>query len=110
MDAGEDRKAGGHPTYSDVAIQTALTLRVIFNLPLRQTEGFLGSILKLMGLDLPCPDHTTLSRRSCTINVPRHLDRVPVGPVCLIVDSTGLKICGQGEWHRTKHGDKWRRR
>jgi len=101
---------GGQLVYSDIAIETALTLRCVFHLALRQSEGFLGSILKLMGLDLPCPDHTTLSRRGCTIDVRRHLDRLPVGPACLIVDSTGLKICGQGEWHSTKHGDKRRRR
>lgn len=53
---------GGQPIYSDIAIETVLTLRLVFHLPLRQAEGFLGSILTLMGLDLPCPDHTTLSR------------------------------------------------
>lgn len=103
-------KRGAQPVYSDIAIETALTLRVVFHLPLRQTEGFLRSILKLMGLDLPCPDHTTLSRRNCTVNVHSNLDLLPDDPVCLIVDSTGLKICGQGEWHSTKHGDKRRRR
>jgi len=107
---GKTGTRGGQPIYSDIAIETALTLRLIFHLPLRQTEGFLGSIVKLMGLDLPCPDHTTLSRRNRTVTVRRHLDRLPEGPVCLIVDSTGLKICGQGEWHARKHGEKRRRR
>lgn len=103
-------KRGGQPIYSDIAIETALILRVVFHLPLRQTEGFLHSILKLMGLDLPCPDHTTLSRRNCTVKVRTNLDRRTAGPICLIVDSTGLKICGQGEWHATKHGEKRRKR
>jgi hypothetical protein len=54
-------KRGAQPLYSDIPIETALTLRLLFHLPLRQTEGFLGTVLRLMGLDLPCPDHTTLS-------------------------------------------------
>ncbi len=62
-------KRGAQEMYSDLAIETALTLRLLFHLPLRQTEGFLRSILKLMGLDLPCPDHTTLSRRNQTVEV-----------------------------------------
>ena len=56
-------RRGGQRKYSDVAIETALTLRLIFHLPLRQAEGFLTSLFRLMGLDLPSPDHTTLSRR-----------------------------------------------
>ena len=103
-------KRGGQPVYSDLAIETALTLRAVFHLALRQTEGFLQSLVKLMGLDLPCPDHTTLSRRNRTVNIHRNLDRWPTGPICLIVDSTGLKVCGQGEWHATKHGVKRRKR
>ena len=59
-----------------------------------------------MSLDLPCPDHTTLSRRNQTIDVQRNIDKLPDGPVCFIVDSTGLKICGQGEWHSRKYGEK----
>ncbi len=55
---------GGQRRFSDTAIETALTLRLLFHLPLRQTEGFLGSLFTLMGLDLEVPDHTTLSRRA----------------------------------------------
>ncbi len=99
-------KRGGQPVYSNIAIETSLSLRLIFQLPLRQTEGFLGSLLRLMRLDLPCPDHTTLSRRNQTIDVQRNIDKLPDGPVCFIVDSTGLKICGQGEWHSRKYGEK----
>ena len=57
---------GGQPRYSSLAITTALTLRAVFRLALRQTEGLIGSILQLLGLDLPVPDHSTLSRRAET--------------------------------------------
>ena len=76
------------------------------SLPLRQSEGFLRSILKLMNVALPCPDHTTVSRRNATLDIRRQIDRAPTGPIDLIVDSTGLQVCGQGEWHRQKHGEK----
>src|SRR4051795_4821021 len=62
---------GGQPSYSDLAIATALTLRAVFRLALRQTEGLIGSVLQLLGLDLPVPDHSTLSRRAETLEVPR---------------------------------------
>ena len=102
-------KRGGQRRYSDLAIETALTLRLLFHLPLRQAEGFLASILRLMKLDLPVPDHTTLSRRNQTLVLhPRCFPRGD-GPRWVIVDSTGLKVCGQGEWHRAKHGAKGRR-
>ena len=103
-------KRGGQQAYSDIAIESALSLRLIFHLPLRQTEGFLGSIFRLMDLGLPCPDHTTLSRRNRTVDVLRHTENLPDGPVSFIVDSTGLKVCGQGEWHTRKHGEKRRKR
>jgi Transposase DDE domain len=99
-------KRGAQPVYSDAAIETALTFRLLFHLALRQTEGFLGSVLRLMGVELPCPDHTTLSRRNARVVVRRKIERAPKGPMCVIVDSTGLKICGQGEWHAQKHGEK----
>jgi hypothetical protein len=101
---------GAQPVYSDLAIETALTLRLLFRLPLWQTESFLHSILTLMDLTLPCLDHTTLSRRNATVEVRRQIDRAPQGSVCVIVDSTGLKVCGQGEWHAQKHGEKKHKR
>ena len=100
---------GGQPVYSDLAIETALTLRLLFHQPLRQIEGFLGSLMRLMDLNLPCPDHTTLSRRNRTIEVHRRMESLLPGPIDIIVDSTGLKIRGQGEWHSKKHGKKQRR-
>ena len=98
---------GGQPSYSDLAIATALTLRAVFRLALRQTEGLIGSILHLLGLDLPVPDHTTLSRRAETLEIPR--PRCGPEPVHLLVDSTGLKLCGPGEWLVEKHGTRRRR-
>ena len=98
---------GGQPRYSTFAITTALTLRAVFRLALRQTEGLIGSILALLGLDLAVPDHTTLSRRAETLEVPR--PRTGREPMHLLVDSTGLKLCGPGEWLAEKHGTKRRR-
>jgi DDE family transposase len=98
---------GGQPSYSDLAIATALTLRAVFRLALRQTEGLVGSILQLLGLDLPVPDHSTLSRRAETLKVPR--PKAGSAPMHLLVDSTGLKFCGPGEWLIEKHGTKRRR-
>ena len=99
---------GGQLQYSDRAIETALTLRLLFHLPLRQTEGFLTSIFSTLDFDLSAPDHTTLSRRG------QHLDLTLRGaPACagthLIVDSTGLSIVGDGEWAAAKHGGRGRR-
>src|SRR4051794_11789968 len=86
---------GGQPTYSNLAIATALTLRAVFRLALRQTEGLIGSVLQLLGLDLPVPDHSTLSRRAATLEVPR--PKAGSAPVPLLVDGTGLKLCGPSQ-------------
>src|SRR3954453_15762836 len=98
---------GGQPWYSELAILTALTLRAVFRLALPQTEGPVGSLMRLLGLDLPIPDHTPLSRRAETLEVPR--PRSGPEPVHLLVDSTGLKLCGAGEWLIEKHGTRRRR-
>ena len=90
-------RPGGQRKYSDLAIVTALTLRTVFHLPLRQTEGFVASLIGLMGLALQTPDHTTLSRRHRSVEVP-HLPKGHEGPLHLVIDSTGLKIFGDGEW------------
>src|SRR4029453_3529894 len=84
----------------------ALMFRLLFHLPLRQSEGFLRSVLQLMGLMLPCPDHTTLSRRHATVDIGPLKKGVQQEPTCLIVDSRGLQVCGQGAWHTQKHGEK----
>ena len=93
---------GGQAIYSDLAIEMVLMLRMVFHLALRQAEAFAGSVLRLLGLDLCVPDHTTLSRRSGDFakrrpNVTSH------GVRHLIVDSTGLKLFGEGEWDEERH-------
>jgi hypothetical protein len=98
---------GGQPAYSDLAIATALTLRAVFRLALRQTGGLVASILRLLGLDLPVPDHSTLSRRAETLEVAR--PKAGRAPVHLLVDSTGLRLSGPGGWLEEKHGTKRRR-
>src|SRR3954452_5460891 len=82
---------GGQARYSDLAIEAAVLLRTVFPQPLRQTEGLVGSLLELMGLDLPVPDHSTLSRRSRTLTVALQAQSAS-GPVHLLVDSTGVKL------------------
>jgi hypothetical protein len=99
---------GGQPHYSALAITTALTLRAVFGLALRQTEGLISSIIGLLGLDLAVPDHSTLSRRAKTLEVPP-CRRVGAGPLHLLVDSTGLKLGGGSEWLAEKHGTSRRR-
>src|SRR6266446_1213222 len=95
---------GGQPRYSALAITTALTLRAVFRLALRQTEGLIASLLRLLGLDLAVPDHSTISRQGETLPVSR--PRPGCEPVHLLVDSTGLKLCGPGEWLVEKHAAK----
>ena len=94
---------GGQAWYSDAAIELVLMLRLVFYLPLRQVEGFAASVLRLLGLDLRVPDHTTLSRRSRSF-AGRRPKVISNGPLHLVVDSTGLKLFGRGEWDEEKHG------
>jgi hypothetical protein len=82
-------------------------LRAVFHLALRQTAGLIALIIGLLGLGLAVPDYSTMSRRAGTLDVlrPRH----ELEPVHLLVDSTGLKLCGPGEWLVEKHGTRTRR-
>jgi hypothetical protein len=91
-----------------MAIQTGLILRTVFGLALRQTEGLIGSIIHLLGIELAVPDHSTLGRRAQTVTLPKWTRR-HAGPLQLIVDSTGLKLNGPGEWLVEKHGTTKRR-
>src|SRR3954468_23713305 len=109
---------GGRPEYSDLAILTGLTLKAVFRLAYRQTEGLIGSVIGLLGLDLAVPDHSTLCRRAETLEGPRPKPRGAgagggagrdPGPMHRLVDSTGLKLIGAGEWLIEKHGTKRRR-
>src|SRR4051794_37329913 len=100
---------GGQPWYSAPAILTALILRAVFRLAFRQIEGLIGSIIGLLGLTLRVPAPTILSRRAVTVEVPQpRRPSTEVGgdaePLRLFVDSTGLKLCGPGEWLPEKHG------
>ena len=106
--ASRSGRRGGQRRYSDLAMETAMTLRLLYHLPLRQAEGFLQALFGITRLDLSVPDYTTLSRRS------QHLRRClrPVAPgdgLHLVLDSTGLSIVGAGEWAAAKHGGCGRR-
>lgn len=106
--APKDGRPGRPAVFSDAAIQTCLMIKVLFGLPLRQTTGMVASILHLAGLDWPVPDFSTLSRRQKTITVQIPSRRAP-GPLNLLVDSTGIKFLGDGEWLARKHGMHRRR-
>jgi hypothetical protein len=98
---------GAQYVYSDAAIQCPLTLRAAFHLPLRATQGLGRSVFELMGLALEVPHYSTLSRRAADLTV--DLSRKSKGPLHLVLDSTGLKVYGEGEWKVRKHGYSKRR-
>jgi len=104
--AGEKQR-GAQFTYSEHALRTMLTVREVFHLTNRQVEGFLCSLFQLLRLSLPVPDHSTLSRRSQTVSVT--LPKRVSGPLNLVLDSTGLKVYGEGEWKVRQHGYSKRR-
>jgi hypothetical protein len=101
-------RKGASNYYNDVAIATMGTIQSVFHLPGRQTEGFLESLFTVMGVELAVPDHSTLSRRLNKLDV-----ELPVVPkdraVHVVVDSTGVKVYGEGEWKVRKHGASKRR-
>lgn len=98
--------------YSDIAIECALTLRAIFHLPLRATEGFMESLIELANLKISCPDYTTLCKRQGKLEIalPQSGDSIGKGAIDIVVDSTGLKVFGEGEWKVRQHGWNYRRR
>lgn len=99
----------GHPfVYSDLAIETLLTLRELFRLPYRQTEGFGRALVKLMAVDVVIPHHTSLQKRAAKLGITIEVSRAE-GAIDLVVDSTGLKVYGEGEWKVKKHGADGRR-
>jgi hypothetical protein len=100
-------KRGGQLQYSDGAIQCLLMVRSVFHLTLRATEGFLRSLFRLMELELPVPDYTTLCKRAKGLAV--SLLQKAAGPLHLVLDSTGLKVFGEGEWKVRQHGYTKRR-
>lgn len=99
----------GRPfTYSDLAIETLLTIRELFRLPYRQTEGLGRALAQLMGANVPIPHHTSLVKRAGKLGVQIVLTQVR-GPLDVVVDSTGLKVYGEGEWKVRQHGADKRR-
>ena len=105
-------KRGRSATFTDAAIQACLTLKALFGLPLRQTTGLVASLLELAGLDWAVPDFSTLSRRQKGLNVAIPY-RPSTGVLHLLIDSTGIKAEGEGEWFAKKHGPskprQWRK-
>src|SRR3712207_638781 len=101
----------GRPrSYSDVAIETGHLLRLAFGRPWRQTEGLLRSLMTLLGMSVGGPDHTTFSRRSPGLALATALARAQAsGPVHVVIDATGLKVYGAGEWLVEKHGARGKR-
>lgn len=98
---------GAQFDYSDQAITILLTVKEVFHLTNRQVEGFMRSVFQLLHLDLPVPDHSTLSRRAKTLHI--QLPKTARGPLTIVMDSTGLKIYGEGEWKVRTHGKSKRR-
>lgn len=106
-DPNAPKKRGGQPAYTDGAIECLLTVKAVYHLAYRQTEGFAGSLSELLGVKLPIPDYTTLNRRAKTLKV--QLPTSEKGSIHLVLDSTGLKVYGEGEWKVRKHGYSKRR-
>jgi len=98
----------GQARYRDIAVQTCLMLRAAFKMALRQTEGLMDSVLRLMNLTISAPDHTTVSRRAVRLTALKSVP-VPKGPLHVLIDSTGLEVFGAGQWLESKHGAKSRR-
>jgi hypothetical protein len=102
-----EKQRGSQFDYSDKAIEIMLTIKEVFHLTNRSVEGFVRSLFGMMNIDLPVPDHSTLSKRGKTLKV--KLSRKARGSINLVLDSTGLKIYGEGEWKVRKHGYSKRR-
>jgi hypothetical protein len=101
---------GWQPRYSDLAIEMCLTLGVVFTQPLRQTQGLMRSIAKLLGVEVVVPDFSTLSRRGSSLKLQTKSRADNHAAIHLVVDSTGLKIFGEGEWCVQKHKAKVKRK
>src|ERR671932_1016199 len=103
-------RRGRSRIYSDLAIETGHLLRLAFGRPWRQTEGLLRSLATLLGLNIGVPDHTTFSRRSPGLALASALAQAQrTEPVHVVIDATGLKVYGVGEWLTEKHGERGRR-
>lgn len=106
--ANEGTKVGRPFLYSDTAIECLLILREFFHLPYRQTEGFGKALVKLMRIDVPIPDYSSLAKRAAKLGVTLDVKRTQ-GAIDIVIDSTGLKIYGAGEWRSQAYGKAKRR-
>lgn len=106
MHTGEKQR-GSQFDYSDQAILVMLTIKEVFHLTNRGVEGFVRSIFRMMRINLPVPDHTTLSKRGKAVKV--NLPKKSNPKLNIVMDSTGLKIYGEGEWKVRQHGVSQRR-
>lgn len=104
----DESKVGRPFTYSDLAVTCLLALRELFRLPYRQTEGLGRSLVKLMQVDVAIPDFSSLAKRAAKLSVSLSVT-ARKGPIDVVVDSTGLKVFGEGEWKMRKHGKAKRR-
>jgi hypothetical protein len=104
----DEPKVGRPFTYSDMAVECLLALRELFRLPYRQTEGLGRSLVKLMQVDVAIPDFSSLAKRAAKLSVSLFVT-ARKGPIDVVVDSTGLKVFGEGEWKMRKHGKGKRR-
>jgi len=95
---------GAQKVYSDLAIKTALTIRSVLSLRLRNLQGFMESLVKLMGINITIPDYTTICRRQGKLKSVLYKSTRSKEPLHIIVDSTGLKVFGEGEWKVRRHG------
>jgi hypothetical protein len=102
------RSPGGRRVYADTAIETALTVRLVYGLALRQTEGFLRSVCRMLELDLPVPDHSTLSRRASRLGKLRLRRRDVTGPIHVLIDSTGVRVHA-GKLSQPPRNRAWRK-
>lgn len=95
---------GAPKIFGDIAIETALTVRSLYSLTLRSTEGFIFSLIKLMKIDIRVMDYTTICRRQKNLKVPCMRHKKSCEPIHVVIDSTGLKVFGEGEWKVRRHG------
>jgi hypothetical protein len=102
-----EKQRGGQFDYSDQAIEIMLTVKEVFHLTNRQTEGFMRSLFAMLKIALPVPDHSTLSKRGKNLKV--NLPKKTSQRLKIVMDSTGLKIYGEGEWKVRQHGVSKRR-
>lgn len=98
-----ETKVGRPFVYSDLAVESLLMLRELFRLPYRQTEGLGRALMKLLGIDVAIPHHTSLQKRAAKLKIAIDITKAS-GPIDVVVDSTGLKVYGEGEWKVRQHG------